>query len=270
MIKAVLGKVYLVGAGPGEPGLLTLKGKRCLEEADVILYDRLVNEEILAFASRDSEFLCVGKEVGDHSFPQEWIETVMISRAREDKIVVRLKGGDPFVFGRGGEEIEALKRAGILFEVVPGISSAMAVPAYAGIPLTHRGCASSVAIVTGHKCATGEGEVRWEELARAVDTLVILMGLGSLRENMSRLMDGGCDPEKPAALIRWGTRPCQETLVGTVGTIANTAERKNFRPPAVIVIGDVVQFGIRPGLPEWAVASEERIQISINPSSIPS
>lgn len=265
MVRAILGRVYLVGAGPGDPGLLTLKGKSCLEEADVVLFDRLVNEEILAFASQDTEFICVGKEVGNHSFPQHWIETIMISRASEGKIVVRLKGGDPFIFGRGGEEIEALKRAGILFEVVPGVSSAIAAPAYAGIPLTHRDYASSVAIVTGHKCDAGRSEVRWKDLARAVDTLVILMGLGSLRENMGRLMDGGCNPEKPVALVRWGTRPYQETLVGTVGTIADMAEQRNFRPPAVIVIGDVVQFGNSLGLPERAVASEERNQISANP-----
>ena len=245
MVKAVFGKVYLVGAGPGDPGLLTLKGKRCLEQAEVVLYDRLVNEEILAFASQDAEFICVGKQVGNHSFPQLWIETVMISRAREGKVVVRLKRGDPFIFGRGGEEIEALKGAKILFEVVPEVSSAIAMPAYAGIPLTHGDCASSVAIVTGHGCCAGQGEVRWADLQRTVDTLVILMGLGNPRENMGRLIKGGCNPERPVALIRWGTRASQETLVGTVETIATMAEQRNFRPPVVIVVGDVVRFGDR-------------------------
>ena len=228
MPQPILGKVYLVGAGPGDPGLLTLKGKRCLEEAEAVLYDRLVNEEILDFAPQGAEFISVGKEVGGHCFPQQWIETIMIGRAREGKVVVRLKGGDPFIFGRGAEEAEALKVAGVPFEVVPGVSSAIAVPAYAGIPLTHRDYASSVAIVNGHKCDAGRGEVRWKDLARAVDTLVILMGLGSLRENMSHLMDGGCNLEKPVALVRWGTRTYQETLVGTVGTIADIAEQRNF------------------------------------------
>lgn len=252
MVKAVFGKVYLVGAGPGDPGLLTLKGKRCLEEAQVILYDRLVNAEILDFASPDAELIYCGKESDHHCLPQRDIEAIMMDRARQGKIVIRLKGGDPFVFGRGGEEAEALERAGIPFEVVPGVSSATAVPAYAGIPLTHRDCASSVAIVTGHKSCTGGGEVRWPALARAVDTLVILMGLGNLRENMSRLIEGGCSPARPAALVRWGTYASQQSLVGTVGTIADMVAENNFGPPAVIVIGEVVRFGNRAGLPAHA------------------
>lgn len=238
-----LGKVYLVGAGPGDPGLLTLKGKSCLEKADVVLYDRLVDASILDFSSRDAELICVGKEPTRHSLRQREIESLMISRARAGKIVVRLKGGDPFIFGRGGEEAEALRRAGIPFEVVPGVSSAVAVPAYAGIPLTHRDYASSVAIVTGHKACGAKADVKWERLAGAVDTLVILMGLGNLRENMSRLMEGGCDPETPVAMVRWGTRPCQEALVGTVSTVADVAEEQKFRSPVVIIVGEVVRLG---------------------------
>jgi uroporphyrin-III C-methyltransferase len=256
MAKAIFGKVYLIGAGPGDPGLLTLKGKRCLEQAQVILYDRLVNKEILSFASPDAKLIYCGKKAGGHCLPQCEIEAIMISRAREGKIVVRLKGGDPFIFGRGGEEAEALRNAGVPYEVVPGVSSAIAVPAYAGIPLTHREYSSSVTIVTGHKSCDGKGEVRWEQLACAVDTLVILMGLGNLEENMSRLMAGGCEAERPVALVRWGTRASQETLVGTVGTIADMAEQRNFSSPAVIVVGDVVRFRNRLNWFESSFASK--------------
>jgi uroporphyrinogen III methyltransferase/synthase len=241
MARSILGKVYLVGAGPGDPELLTLKGKKCLEEAQVVLYDRLVNEAILAYAPPAAQWIYSGKATGCHSIAQEEIEKLMVKLAREGKIVVRLKGGDPFVFGRGGEEAEALERAGIPFEVVPGVSSATAAPACAGIPLTHRDYASSVAIVTGHKSCSGKSELKWHELARAVDTLVILMGLANLRENMDRLMRGGCSPERPVAIIRWGTRASQQTLMGTVGTIAKLAEHAGIKPPAVIVVGEVVR-----------------------------
>lgn len=247
MAKPILGKVYLVGAGPGDPDLLTLKGKRCLENAEVILYDHLVNEALLSYAAPGAELIYSGKEAGNHCIPQREIEGLMIRGAREGKVVVRLKGGDPFIFGRGGEEAEALKRAGIPFEMVPGVSSAIAAPAYAGIPLTHRGYASSMAIVTGHRACGGKGDVKWEKLAQAVDTLVILMGLGNLRENMKRLMEGGCDPERPVALVRWGTRPFQQTLVGTVGTIADLAKKSSFQLPAVIVVGEVVRFSEKLG-----------------------
>lgn len=242
MPKAVSGKVYLVGAGPGDPGLLTLKGKRCLEEAHVILYDRLVNEEILSFASPAAELIYCGKKAGGHSLLQRKIETVMIKQAAEGKIVVRLKGGDPFIFGRGSGEAEALRSAGIPYEVVPGVSSAIAAPAYAGIPLTHREYSSSVAIVTGHQACGGKGAVKWEQLGEAVDTLAILMGFANLRQNMNRLIESGCDPERPVALIRWATRPSQKVLVGTVMTIADMAEQHSFKAPAVIVVGNVVRL----------------------------
>ena len=237
-----LGKVYLVGAGPGDPDLLTLKGKKYLEKADVILYDRLVGEELLDFAAEGAELIYVGKRPGSQCASQTTIEELLIRRARQGKRVVRLKGGDPFVFGRGGEEAEALKRAGIPYEIVPGVSSAIAVPAYAGIPLTHRACASSVAIVTGHKTSWGNS-VRWGQLVQSVDTLVILMGLHNLREIMNRLLEKGCEPQRPVALIQSGTRPSQKSVVGTVETIADLAEGENFQSPTVVVVGEVVKLG---------------------------
>ena len=245
MTANVLGKVYLVGAGPGDPDLITLKGKRSLEAADVILYDELANAELLGYAAKDAELIYVGKKAGAHCADQREIESLLIRKAREGKTVVRLKGGDPFVFGRGGEEAEALSVAGIPYEIVPGVSSALAVPAYAGIPVTHRSCASSVAIVTGHKAANRGSEVKWRELARSVDTIVIVMGLQNLREIMNHLLDGGSEPDRPVALIQSGTRPCQRTLVATAATIADLAEGAGFKSPTVIVVGAVVDFHSR-------------------------
>jgi len=242
MTANILGKVFLVGAGPGDPELLTLKGKRCLEAADVIFYDQLVNGELLEFAHAEAELIYVGKRAGKHCVDQRDIEALLIQKAREGKIVVRLKGGDPFVFGRGGEEAEALRAAGIPYEIVPGVSSAIAAPAYAGIPVTHRSCASSVAIVTGHKASDGCGGVKWRDLARSVDTIVILMGLQNLREIMRQLLKGGCDPGRPVALIQSGTRPSQRTLVATVATIADLMEGAGFKSPTLIVVGEVVNF----------------------------
>lgn len=258
MTANVLGKIFLVGAGPGDPGLLTLKGKRCLEAADVIFYDQLVNGELLEFAHAEAELIYVGKRAGKHCIEQRDIEALLIQKAREGKSVVRLKGGDPFVFGRGGEEAEALSAAGIPYEIVPGVSSAIAAPAYAGIPVTHRSCASSVAIVTGHKASDGCGGVKWRELARSVDTIVILMGLQNLREIMRQLLEGGCEPGRPVALVQSGTRPSQRALVATVATIADLAEQKGFRSPTVIVVGDVV--GFRRRLQEWgSIVCEEAV-----------
>ncbi len=237
-----LGKVFLIGAGPGDPGLFTLRGKQRLEQADVILYDHLVNEEVLNYAAVNAERIFVGKQAGEHYAEQEKIEELLIMHACQGKKVARLKGGDPFVFGRGGEEALALRRHGIPYEIVPGVSSAIAVPAYAGIPVTHRDCASSVAIVTGHQAAGTVSSVKWGELAANVDTLVILMGLHNLRIIMSRLLTGGCEPERPVALIQAGTREAQKTLMGTVQSIAELAERGAFRSPAVIVIGQVVRL----------------------------
>lgn len=240
MAKA-LGKVFLVGAGPGDPELLTLKGKKCLETADVVLYDELANDELLRFAPVDAAFLYVGKKRGECGAIQREIETRLIREAYDGKIVVRLKGGDPFLFGRGGEEARALAVAGIPFEVVPGISSAFAVPAYAGIPVTHRNCASSVAIVTGHK-ASGD-EVSWPSLVESVDTLIILMGRQNLRKIMDRLLASGCDPDRPGALIESGTLVAQSRVVGTVATLADLAEGLPSSGPSLIIIGEVVRFG---------------------------
>ena len=238
-----MGKVYLVGAGPGDPDLLTLKGKKCLEQAHAIFYDQLVSDELLKHAAESAELIYVGKQGGKHCADQRAIEELLVRKAREGKTVVRLKGGDPFVFGRGGEEAAALKRAGIPYEIVPGVSSAIAAPAYAGIPVTHRSCASSVAIVTGHEALNNRGQVKWDKLARSVDTLVILMGLRNLRKIMHRLLEGGCEPHRPVALIHCATQPSQKSLLGTVQTIADLADQAKFQSPTVIVVGEVVRLG---------------------------
>jgi len=240
MAPTDLGKVFLVGAGPGDPELITLKGKRCLEAADVILFDELANRELLEFASSATELIYVGKKPGQHCSDQREIEALLIRHARQGKTVVRLKGGDPFVFGRGGEEALALSKAGIPYDVVPGISSAIAAPAYAGIPVTHRSLASSFAVVTGHKAA-GDG-IKWGELAAAVDTLVILMGLHNLDGIMKGLLSGGCPPERPVALIQSGTSTQQRVLAGTVATICTLAATANFQSPTLIVVSEAVRL----------------------------
>lgn len=237
------GKVFLVGAGPGDPELITVKGKRCLQAADVILYDELVNVEVLDYSGANAESIYVGKKPGDHCVDQREIESLMILRARRGMNVVRLKGGDPFVFGRGGEEAAALTEAGIPFEIVPGVSSAIATPACVGIPVTDRSCASSVAIVTGHEASKSGGRVKWAELWRSVDTLVILMGLRHIREIMDRLLQAGCDRTRPVAVIQSGTLPCQKSVFGTVETIADLAEGRGLKAPAVVIIGEVVDLG---------------------------
>jgi uroporphyrin-III C-methyltransferase len=242
MMATVLGKVSIVGAGPGDPDLLTLKGRRCLEQADAVLYDQLINRALINYAPPGAELVYVGKQAGRHCFDQGEIQKLLTRRAREGKKVVRLKGGDPFVFGRGGEEAEVLNRAGIPYEIVPGVSSAIAVPACAGISLTHRAHASSAAIVTGHSSPAGKNTVNWQALASAVDTLVILMGVQKLGEIMQRLLDGGCEAERPVAIIESGTLPSQRSITGTVGTITKLAANSQTQPPAVIVIGEVVRF----------------------------
>jgi uroporphyrinogen III methyltransferase/synthase len=240
MTRSSLGKVFLVGAGPGDAGLLTLKGKRCLEAAQAVLYDELANRALLEFAPGDAELIYVGKKIGAHCADQREIETLLIHRARQGKCVVRLKGGDPLVFGRGGEEALALRQAGVPFEIVPGVSSAIAVPAYAGIPLTHRSVASSFAVVSGHRVLGGA--TNWGALARSVDTLVILMGLHNLTGIMKALLAGGCEAERPVALIQAGTKKQQRVLSGTVLTIGAIAAAASFRSPALIVVGRAVQL----------------------------
>ncbi|MCJ7792175.1 MAG: uroporphyrinogen-III C-methyltransferase [Dehalococcoidia bacterium] len=237
------GKVFLVGAGPGDQELLTVKAVEVLRKADVVIYDRLVSKSILELAPKTTKMIYVGKSSGKHELPQEKINELLISAALDGKKVVRLKGGDPFLFGRGGEEAEALADNNIDFEVVPGVTSALVVPAYAGIPLTHRDYASSVAIVTGHRAGNAERIVNWSKLASAVDTIVILMGVESLESIATKLMGGGLDPNVPVAVIERGTSKRQRSLIGRLGTIASEAKERNVKPPAVIVIGEVVNLG---------------------------
>jgi len=234
------GKVYLVGAGPGDAGLMTVRGMELLRRAEVIVYDQLVNPALLEVALPGAERIFVGKRAGRHCIAQSEINEVLIHYARQGREVVRLKGGDPFVFGRGGEEAEALADVGIPFEIVPGVSSAVAVPAYAGIPLTHRKFASSFAVVTGHEARKEQDAVDWSRLATAVDTLVILMGLSNLPLIVSRLITHGRPPETPAAVIRWGTTEEQEKVVGTLADIVDKSA--HLEPPALIVVGDVVSL----------------------------
>ena len=234
------GTVALVGAGPGDPGLITVRGLELLRRAQVVVYDRLVHPRLLDAAPR-ARRIFAGKASDHHTLPQEQINVILIMHAKRGRRVVRLKGGDPFVFGRGGEEADALARARIPFEVVPGVSAAVAVPAYAGIPLTHRGVASSFAVVTGHEAAgKHESRVEWARLARAVDTLVIMMGLKSLPRITHALIEHGRPAATPVALVRWGTTDVQETITGTLGDIAGRAARARLEPPVVAVIGDVV------------------------------
>lgn len=235
------GMVYLVGAGPGDPKLITMRGLECIQKADVIVYDRLAGARLLSFARPGAELVYVGKSPERHAMKQEDINRLLVARALEGKVVTRLKGGDPFVFGRGGEEAEALAENGLAFEVVPGITSAIAVPAYAGIPVTQRGMTSSLAIITGNEDPTKEeSDVNWQGIANGAGTLVFLMGMGNLSAIAAKLMEHGRRPATPVALIRWGTRPEQRTLVGTLEDIAQKAAREGFTNPAVIVVGEVV------------------------------
>ena len=235
------GKVYLVGAGPGDPGLLTLKGKAALERADTVIYDFLANEDLLRYVRPECEKICVGKRPGDKKSPQEAINQLLVEKAAQGKIVVRLKGGDPFIFGRGGEEAQALAKAGIPFEVVPGITSGYAAPAYAGIPLTHRDLSSSVTFVTGHEDPSkSSSSIDWAKLAGGTDTLVLFMGVRNLPEISAAMVKGGRNPGTPTAVIFWGTRPAQQTISGTLADIA--AKASGIEAPAIIVVGDVARL----------------------------
>jgi len=236
------GKVYLVGAGPGDPELITLKAKRLLYEADVVLFDRLANIEVLEGLPASTEQIDVGKLPGRHRLTQEEINRLLVEKGRGGKIVVRLKGGDPYLFGRGGEEGLALAEAGVPFEVVPGVTSAISVPARMGIPVTHRSVSTAVTIVTGHEEPGKEKNLDWGVLARMDGTLVILMGVSRLEDNVSALIKGGKNPETPAALIEKGGS-CEERLVtGTLETIARVAEEEEVKAPAILVVGDVVNL----------------------------
>ena len=234
------GKVYLVGAGPGDPGLLTLRARELLARADVVIYDRLASPRIMEFVNPRAEKIYVGKRIGRHVANQHEINDLIVEKAREGKEVVRLKGGDPFIFGRGGEEAQILAGQGLAFEIVPGVTSAIAVPAYAGIPLTHRSFTASVAFITGHRrFDTREAPVDWDGIAKGVGTLVFLMGMSNLPNITENLMKFGRSPDTPVAVIRWGTTPLQESIVGTLADIAEKVREKHFKPPAVIVVGHV-------------------------------
>jgi uroporphyrinogen III methyltransferase / synthase len=233
--------IYLIGSGPGDPGLFTLKGARCMEEADAVVYDRLAPEALLGYARPEAEKIYVGKRPGDPTMSQEEINDLLVELGRAGMTVVRLKGGDPYIFGRGGEEALALNRAGLPFEVVPGVTSGVAAPAYAGIPVTHRNVSTSVAFVTGHEDPTkGSPDVDWEKLANGVETLVLYMGVGRLQEISTRLIEAGRSRETPVACVMWGTVPEQRTVTGTLEDIATRVAQANLKPPAVIVVGDVV------------------------------
>src|SRR5262245_42406792 len=240
------GFVSLVGAGPGDPELLTLKGLRRLRAADVVVYDALVSAELLHECRADAELIYAGKRAGQHYRSQAEINALLIEKARAGLQVVRLKGGDPFVFGRGGEEASALAEAGVAWEVVPGVSSAIGVPAYAGIPVTHRAAASSFAVITGHEDPQREtSRLRWQALAQGIDTLVFLMGVGRLAEIAAQLIAHGRPADTPAAVIRQGTTADQETIVGTLETIAADVERAKLSAPATLVVGEVVRLRAR-------------------------
>jgi uroporphyrinogen III methyltransferase/synthase len=232
--------VSLIGAGPGDPGLLTLRGAEALAAADVVIYDYLANPALLAHARPDAEQIYVGKKAGCHTLSQEEINALLVERGLAGQRLARLKGGDPFVFGRGGEEALALVKAGVPFEVVPGITSAVAAPAYAGIPVTHRGLASSLAVVTGHEDpAKDETALDWPRLATGVDTLVFLMGVGNLPHIVEQLLAHGRPADTPVALVRWGTMPAQETVHGTLADIVHKVQAAGLKPPAVTVVGPV-------------------------------
>ncbi len=238
-----IGKVYLVGAGPGDPGLLTIKAWELIKRAEVIVYDRLVGDKIVSQRPHSAEIIYVGKESSRHALPQEEINRLLVAKAREGKMVVRLKGGDPFLFGRGGEEAEYLKRKGVEFEIVPGVTSAIAAPAYAGIPVTHRDFTSTLTIITGRERPDKqESSVPWEQVAAGTGTLVFLMGVENLPFITQKLLQGGRSPETPVALVRWGTLPSQEVLEGTLLNIVSKVRAVAFQPPAVIVVGEVVRL----------------------------
>ncbi len=235
------GKVYLVGAGPGDIGLTTIKAKACIQKADCIVYDRLANKGLLEFKKDGAEVYYVGKKGSDHTSTQKNINELLVSEARKGKLVVRLKGGDPFIFGRGGEEAEILADEKIPFEIIPGVTSAIAAPAYAGIPLTHRDYSSTVAFITGHEAPYKEGaRVNWEKISTGAETLVFLMGAKNLSLNVAKLIESGRTPDTPVALVRCGTRPEQKTIIGTLKDIVSKV--KSIQPPAILIVGEVVKL----------------------------
>lgn len=236
-----LGRVYLVGAGPGDPELITVKGRRLVEQCEALVYDLLLPTEMLAWAPATAERHFVGKQPGRHTLPQSEIQALLIRLSREGKQVVRLKGGDPFVFGRGGEEAAALNAAGIPFEVVPAVTSALGCAAYAGIPLTHREHAGLVTFVSGHECAErgAEDAVNWEQLAKTGGTLVLYMSMGRLSAIVEALIRGGLDEDTPACVVEWGTTPRQRTLRARLRGLAAAVEERKMGPPSIVIVGEV-------------------------------
>ena len=234
-------KVYIVGAGPGDVELITLKGLRAIKEADVILYDRLLNEELLTYAKPGAELVFCGKLPNRHAMIQEHINESLVRYAKEGKIVTRLKGGDPFVFGRGAEEAAVLADENIPFEIVPGVTSGIAAPAYAGIPVTHRDLSGSFAIVTGHRQAGKDDDLKWESLVN-IETLAIYMGVKNLPYIVSQLRRFGKSPQTPVALIHWGTYDKQRTVTGTLETIERIVDEEGIENPSMIIVGEVVRM----------------------------
>lgn len=265
------GICYLVGAGPGDPGLLTLRGRECIEAADVLVYDYLCNPDFLRYSREGTEKIYVGKKAGDHALPQDQINLLIVKLAREGKVVTRLKGGDPVLFGRGAEEAAELAEAGVRFEIVPGITSAIAAPAYAGIPVTHRDHASQLTIFTGHEDPTkSETSLDYAKLAAADGTKVFLMGVERMAEITGEFLRHGVAPETPMALVRWGTHGRQQTLVATLGTMAERVKETGFKAPAVAVLGDVVTerakinwFENRPLFGKKIVVTRTRQQVGV-------
>ncbi len=264
------GKVYLVGAGPGDPGLITVKGKACIENADVVIYDYLASPALLRHSNPKAEMIYVGKKGGEHTLSQEGINDLIVQKAKTGATVTRLKGGDPFIFGRGGEEAEVLIEAGIDFEIVPGVTSAIAAPAYAGIPLTHRRFTSTVAFITGHEDPGKENSnIEWASLARGIGTLVFLMGVKNLADIVDQLIRKGKPPETPVALVRWGTTSRQKTVSGTLANISERVREAKLKAPAIIIVGEVVRlreqmkwFENRPLLGKKIVVTRAREQAS--------
>ncbi len=266
----MLQKVYLLGAGPGDPGLLTVKAKELLQRADVVIYDYLANPDFLRLCRQEAELLYVGKKAGAHTLPQDKINELIVQKARQGALVVRLKGGDPYVFGRGAEEAQELVQAGLDFEVVPGITSALAATAYAGIPLTHRDHASSVSFITGHEDPDkAESAHNWKSLATGTSTLVFFMGVKNLEHITQSLMANGMRPDMPAALVRWGTTCQHRSLVANVSSIVEVARKNNMQAPALLIVGEVVRlrdelnwFERKPLLGKGVIVTRAREQAS--------
>lgn len=264
------GKVYLIGAGPGDPGLLTLKAKACIESADIVVYDYLASPQLLDYAGENAGIIYVGKKGGDHTLSQDGINQLLVDKAKQGKRIARLKGGDPFVFGRGGEEAQILLENGVSYEVIPGVTSAIAAPAYAGIPVTHRDHTSFVSFITGHERPDKkESSMQWDVYAKSNATLVFLMGVKNLGNITRQLMDHGKSPDTPVALVRWGTTTKQKTATGTLETIVDVVKKAGLKSPAVIVIGHVVSlrdelawFDQRPLFGKKIVITRARAQAS--------